>query len=107
MINRNLIQRLQRIERQLKPQVEDIKPADIEIIRRLNQARRRLALEGDERYAAYKDLPPQPQVYAPSHPTELVMILNAARRRMNQENELARHTAAAAAAKEESKLTEA
>ena len=65
-----------------------------------------MALEGDERYAAYRYLLPEPEVHAPSHPTELVMILNAARKRMNQENELARQTAAAAA-REESKTTEA
>jgi hypothetical protein len=72
----------------------------------MNQARRRMALEGDERYAAYRNLPEEPEVHAPStHPTELVMRLNAARKRMNEENELARQTGAAAAM-EESEITE-
>jgi hypothetical protein len=117
---RNFMQRLKRIERQLQPQVGEIKRADLELLkpeiqsdaatmmlRRLNQAKRRLALEGDERYAAYRDLAPEPEYQAPSHATELVMRLNAARKRMNQENELARQTAAAAAAMEESEITEA
>ena len=106
MNTRNLMQRLKRLERQLQPQVEDIKPADIELMRRLNQARRRMALEGDERYAAYRDLVPEPEVRAPCHPTEIVERLKAARKRMNQENELARQDAAAAAAMEKSETTE-
>src|SRR5204863_10006873 len=98
MISRNLSRRIERLECQLRPRSKGMKGSDktqsqatTNLLRRLNQARRRLALEGDERYAAYKDLPPEPQVHAPSHPNEIVMILNAARRRMNQENELARH----------------
>jgi hypothetical protein len=120
MNNWNLMQRLKRLERQLQAQVKDLKHADNEMLqpemqsdaatialRQLNEARRRMALEGDERYAAYRDLAPEPEVHAASGPTEIVMILNAARKRMNQENELARQNAAAAAAMEESKTTEA
>ena len=105
MNNRNLMHRLKRLERQLQPQVEDIKHADIEVMRRLNQARRRLALEGDERYAAYRDLP-EPELPAPSRATEIVMRLHAARKRVNQENEVARKTEGAAAATEEIETTE-
>ena len=112
MINRNLMQRLKRLERQLQRQVEDLKHADIEllnpemlseattdVLRRFHQ----FALEGDGRYAAYRNLVLEPEVHAPSGATEIVMILNAARKRMNQENELARQTAAAM---EETKSTE-
>ena len=74
------------------------------LIRRLNEARRRMALEGDERYAAYRDLAPEPEVHAPGDPSELVAILHAARKRMNQENDIARQNAAAAT--EESKIIE-
>jgi len=76
------------------------------MLRRLNEAKRRMALEGDEKYAAYRDLAPDPEVHAPSHATEIVMILNAARKRMNQEDELARQAAGTAAAMEESEITD-
>ena len=112
---RNFMQRLKRIERQLQPQVGEIKRADIELrqpeiqseattnlLRRLNEARRRMALGGDERYAAYRDLAPEPEYRDVSLPTEIVARLNAARKRMNQENELARQTTAATATIEES-----
>ena len=95
--------RLTKLERRLKPEGQN--EATTILLGRLNQARRRLALEGDERYAAYRDL--EPGVHAPSHATEFVMRLNAARKRMNQENKLARQTAGAAAAMEESEITEA
>ena len=49
----------------------------------------------------------KPEVHDPSHAIEVVMRLNAARTRINQENELARQTAAAAAAMEEIETTEA
>ena len=112
MISTNLSGRIERLERQIQPRIKDIKlkiqsQATTNLLRRLNQARRRMALEGDERYAAYRNLPEEPEVHAPStHPTELVMRLNAARKRMNQENELARQAAGTAAAMEESEITD-
>jgi len=111
MISTDLSRRIERLERQIQPGIKDIKPkiqsqATTNLLRRLNQARRRMALEGDERYAAYKDLAPDPEVHAPSHATEIVMILNAARKRMNQEDELARQAAGTAAAMEESEITD-
>jgi hypothetical protein len=127
MISRNLSRRIERLERQLRPRIKDMKASEIEprrltkrerrlktemeneaatmILRRLNQAKRRLALEGDERYAAYRNLAPEPEVHDPSLATEIVERLKAARKRMNQENEPARQNAAAAAAMEESEIT--
>jgi hypothetical protein len=118
MISRNVSRRIERLERQLRPRNKDMKASDVEfrgltklqrrlklemqndaatnILRRLNEARRRMALRGDERYAAYRDLIPEPEVHDPSLATEIVMRLNAARKRTNQENELARQNAAAA-----------
>jgi uncharacterized protein YhaN len=106
MISRNLSGRIERLERQLRPRIKDVKASDIELIRRLNEARRRMALEGDERYAVYKDLVAEPEGPA-SHATEIVMILKAARKRMNQQNEIARQTAGTAATMEQSEIPEA
>jgi hypothetical protein len=113
MITTDLSRRIERLERQIQPRSKSMKGSDktqslatTNLLRRLNEARRRIAQEGDERYAAYKDLPPEPLVHAPSHPNEIVMILNAARKRMNEENELARQTAGTAAAMKENEITE-
>lgn len=74
---REILNRIKRLERQLQPKVVTTK--DIEVMQRRNG----------------------------SGPDQIVMRLHAARTRMRQENELARQTAAAAAALEESKITEA
>jgi hypothetical protein len=76
MISRNLIRRIERLERQLRPRIQDMKASDIEISKE-------------------------------SMNIEMIQRLQAGRTRMNQENELARQTAAAAAAMAESEITEA
>ena len=76
MISRNLIRRIERLERQLRPRIQDMKASDIEISKE-------------------------------SMNIEMIQRLQAGRTRMNQKNELARQTAAAAAAMEESKITAA
>jgi len=113
MISRNLSRRIERLECQLRPRIKGMKGSDkiqseasTKILRRLNQAKRRLALEGDERYAAYRDLAPESEFQDTSLATEIVERLKSARQRMNQENEPALQNAAAAAAMEESEITE-
>jgi hypothetical protein len=76
MISRNLIRRIERLERQLRPRIQDMKASDIEISKE-------------------------------SMNIEMIQRLQAGRTRMNQENELARQTAAAAATMAESEITEA
>ena len=86
MITKNLLQRIKRLERQLKPQVDVMTPKQIQAMHRSDTARRN-----------------------GSNFNQIVMILNSARKRMNQENqenELARQTAAAKAALEGSEVTE-
>ena len=54
MISRNLLQRLKRLEGKLQQRWEpEMKPADVELIRRLYAARRRMALLGYPGYEAY------------------------------------------------------
>jgi hypothetical protein len=74
MISRNLIRRIDRLERQLRPRIQDMKTSDIEISKE-------------------------------SMNIEFIQRLQAGRTRMNQENELARQTAAAAAAMEGIEIT--
>ena len=74
MISRDLIRRIDRLERQLRPRIQDMKTSDIEISKE-------------------------------SMNIEMIQRLQAGRTR-NQENELARPTAAATAAKEEIEITE-
>ena len=70
MISRNLIRRIERLERQLRPRIQDMTASGIELSKEAMNI-------------------------------EMIQRLQAGRTRMNQENELARQTAAAAAAKEE------
>jgi hypothetical protein len=111
MISRNLFRRVEKLERQLRARTKDMQPemqdeATTNLLRRLNQARRRMAQGGDERYAAYRDLAPEPEYCPPFHESEIVTRLNAARFRTNRENMLARQTEVAEAARDESKPIE-
>ena len=74
MISRNLIRRIERLERPLRPRIQDMKASDIEISKEAMHI-------------------------------EIIQRLQAGRIR-SRENELAREAAAAAAAMEESEVTE-
>ena len=74
MISRNLARRIERLERQLRPRIQDMKASDIEISKEAMNI-------------------------------EIIQRLQAGRIR-SRENELAREAAAAAAAMEESKITD-
>ena len=106
-MSRNLFRRIERLERQLRPRSEDMKASDIEMIRRLYEAKKRLGLPGWEALAPSRTLLKSPKITKESLNIEFIQRLQAGRARMNQENEQARQTAAAAAAMEESKITEA
>jgi len=80
-------------------------PAEGQMVSAILEDRRK-AIETEDRDNRIRALKPESEVHAPSHAIEIVMRLNAARTRINQENEIARQAEAAAAAMEESKIIE-
>src|ERR1700683_3471807 len=88
MISRNLWNRLKRLEDRLTPRCEpEMTPKELQLIQRLHAARRRMALEDGETYAEYGGPEAKAEIiYPPELPNPTVMILNAARKRMNEEN---------------------
>ena len=106
MISRNLISRIDRLERQLRPRIKEMTASDIELFQRLYEMKKRLGQPGWEAFA-----PPSSTLKSPINTKEQLHIeiirrLQAGRTR-NRENELARQAAAAAAAMEENETTEA
>ena len=106
MISRNLSRRIEKLERQLRPRTKDMKASDIELFQRLYDMKKRSGAPGWEAFAPSSTLLRSPIITKESRNIEMIQRLQAGRTRMNQENELARQTAATAAAMEESEITE-
>ena len=103
MISRDLARRIDRLERELRPRITDMTVSDIELFQRLYELKKRSEAPGWEAFAPSSTLK-SPSITKASRNIEIIQHLQAGRTRMNQENELARQTAAAAM--EESKITD-
>ena len=87
MISRNLWSRLKRLEDKIKQRCEpEATPKQLQLIQRLHEARRRMALEDGKTYVEYSGPDAKAEIIYPPGPNQIVMILNAARKRMNEEN---------------------
>jgi len=107
MISRNLSRRIDRLERRLRPRIKEMTASDIEMIRRLYEAKKRLGLPGWEALAPSRTLLKSSKITKESLNIEIIQSLQAGRTR-NHENKLAcQAAAAAAAAMEEIEITEA
>ena len=85
MISRNLWNRLKRLEDKIKPRCEpQATPKQLQLIQRLHEARRRMALEDGKTYVEYSR--PNAEINYPPGVDPIVMILNAARKRVHEEN---------------------
>ena len=86
MISRNLWNRLKRLEDKINPRCEpQATRKQLQLIQRLHEARRRMALEDGKTCVEYSRPDANETIYPPG-PIRIVMILNAARKRMNEEN---------------------
>ena len=85
MISRNLWNRLKRLEDKIKPRREpEASPRLLQVIQRLDEGRRRMALENGKTYVEYSR--PNVEINYPPGVDAIVMILNAARKRVHEEN---------------------
>jgi hypothetical protein len=107
VISRNLSRRIERLERQLRPRIKKMTASDIDLFQRLYDLKKRSGEPGWEAFAPPSStLLKSPRITKESLNIEMIQRLHAGRTR-NHENELARQTAAATAAKEEIEITEA
>lgn len=85
MISKNLLRRLKRLEGKFQRQCEpEMKPADVELIQRLYNARRRMALLGYEGYEAIapgSESVPPPEIPVQTRAQRMVETLHAGRQR--------------------------
>jgi hypothetical protein len=87
MISRNLWQRLKRLEDKIKPRCEPkMTRKELQLVRRLEDAKRRIALEDGKPYVEYGG--PGAIVDYPPGPNRIVMILHAARKRVQENDRL-------------------
>ena len=87
MISRNLLQRLKRLEGMLQQRCEpEMKPADVELIRRLYAARHRMGQAGYKAPAPSGEPELQTEIHAPTHAERMVAILQAGRTRAHLAN---------------------
>ena len=93
MISRNLWHRLKRLEDKIKQRCEpEASPMLLQLVQRLEEARRRIALEDGKTYAEYGG--PGAKADYPPGPNQIVMILHAARKRVHEENDRLKQEAA-------------
>ena len=85
MISRNLWNRLKRLEDKIKPRREpEASPRLLQVIQRLDEGRRRMALENGKTYVEYSRR--NAEINYPPGVDAIVMILNAWRKRIYEEN---------------------
>ena len=87
MISRNLWNRLKRLEDKIKPRCEpQATPKQLQLLQRLHAARRRMALEDGKTYVEYSMPKAIAELIFPPGVDPMVMVLNAARKRVHEEN---------------------
>ena len=85
MISRNLWNRLKRLEDKIKPRREpEASPRLLQVIQRLDEGRRRMALENGKTYVEYSR--PNAEINYPPGVDPTVTVLNAWRKRISEEN---------------------
>ena len=104
MISRNLWNRLKRLEDKIKPRSEpQATPKQLQLIERLHAARRRMALEDGKTYVEPEA---RAEIIYPPGVDPMVMILNSARKKMNEENARLKQEAAADASERNTRIIE-
>jgi hypothetical protein len=84
MISRNLWNRLKRLEEKIKPRREpQATPKQLQLLQRLHAAKRRIALEDGKTYVEPEA---RAEIIYPPGVDPIVMVLNAARKRVHEEN---------------------
>jgi len=87
MISRNLWNRLKRLEDKIKPRREPrASPKLLQVLQRLEEAKRRIALEDGKTYVEYSRPDWITEIIYPPGIDPTIMVLNGWRKRLNEEN---------------------
>jgi hypothetical protein len=87
VISRNLWNRLKRLEDKIKPRREPrASPKLLQVLQRLEKAKRRIALEDGKTYVEYSRPDWIAEIIYPPGIDPTIMVLNGWRKRLNEEN---------------------